>query len=413
MWSPRFPAPCKWRGDGRPGDVTRTPPPGPKVGAPAAYLSAFVVLGIGMSILGPSLRRLADMTGSAEATLGILFTTASVGYLVGITVGGRLIVRHSGHAILVGGLLTMAVGAAAVPFAPDVVTLVVAQFALGLATGLVEVPCNSLILWTHGGGALINALHACWSIGAVIAPLLVGGSIAATGGLRSAYLIAAALTLLPVLALRGHRSPANPHHEVGHGIPDGSRALVALGALFYVAYIGIEAGFTGWIYTFAEDRGFGGSTATLLGAAFLGTFTAGRLVSIPLAVRVDPLRVLVIDHVIVFVGLGFLLVSGRNAALIWTGTVVLGIGLASLFGSMLTLSERHVPSTSTVTSVYFGGLSLGGMILPATIGVLIAGFGSTSLPAVCTVAAVITLGCVLAFDRAGHRRAARVGSARA
>jgi len=383
-------------------------PNAPDRGAPAAYLGSFVVLGIGMSILGPSLRRLADATGSTEAALGILFTAASVGYLAGITVGGRLIVRRSGHAILGCGLVTMAVGAAAVPSARNVATLIVVEFALGMATGLVEVPCNSLILWTRGGGALLNALHACWSVGAVLAPLLVGASVAATDGLRAAYLIAAGLAVLPVLALRGHRSPPNPHHEAGHGIPEGSRALVTLGACFYVAYIGIEAGFAGWIYTFAEDRGLTGGSATLLGAAFLGTFAVGRLLSIPIAVRADPRRVLLVDHVIVFAGLGLLLVSGRSATLIWTGTVVLGLGLASLFGSMLTLSERHLPSTSTVTSLYFGGLSVGGMFLPATIGGLIAAFGAIALPVVCTGAACVTLGCVVAFERAGRQRTARL-----
>lgn len=361
-----------------------------------------------MSILGPSLRRLADATGSTEAALGILFTAASVGYLTGITIGGRLIVRRSGHAILACGLVTMAVGAAAVPSARNVATLFVVEFALGLATGLVEVPCNSLILWTRGGGALLNALHACWSIGAVFAPLLVGASVAATDGLRAAYLIAAALALLPFLALRGRSSPPNPHHEAGHGIPEKSRTLVALGACFYVAYIGIEGGFAGWIYTFAEDRGLTGGSATLLGAAFLGTFAAGRLASIPIAVRTDPRRVLFVDHAIVFVGLGLLLVSGRSTVLIWTGTVVLGLGLASLFGTMLTLSERHLPSTSTVTSIYFGGLSVGGMFLPATIGGLIAAFGSIALPVVCTGAACVTLGSVVAFERAGRHRTARL-----
>ncbi|MFM8236585.1 MAG: MFS transporter [Actinomycetota bacterium] len=391
------------------------PPDGtePARGAPAAYLGAFVTVGIGMSILGPSLRRLAEVTGSTEAALGILFTAASVGYLTGIVVGGRLIVRRSGHAILVCGLLALALGATAVPFARNVAALIVIEFGLGIGTGLVEVPCNSLILWTRGGGALLNALHAGWSVGAMLAPLFVGASIAMTGGLPAAYLAAAALAILPLFALRGRRSPPNPHHEVGHGLPEESRALVALGACFYVAYIGLEAGFAGWIYTFAEDRGLSGATATLLGAAFLGTFAVGRLASIPIAIRVDPRRVLIVDHVVVFAGLGLLLVSGRSAVLIWTGTVILGLGLASLFGSMLTLSERHVPSTSTVTSFYFGGLSVGGMFLPATIGVLIATFGSGALPVVCTGAAAVTLGCVLAFERFGQRRSARLALATA
>ena len=127
--------------------------------------------------------------------------------------------------------------------------------------------------------------------------------------------------------------------------------------------------------------------------------------------RIDPRRVLFVDHAIVFVGLALLLVSGRRGALIWSGTVILGLGLASLFGTMLTLSEQHMPSTSTVTSIYFGGLSLGGMFLPATIGVLIAGFGSVALPVVCTIAAGVPLSCVLAFEHAGRRRTARLALA--
>ena len=66
----------------------------------AAYFAAFFVLGATMASLGPTLPYIASNTGTTLASLGLLFTLRSGGYLLGSLVSGRLYDRFPGHRLL-------------------------------------------------------------------------------------------------------------------------------------------------------------------------------------------------------------------------------------------------------------------------------------------------------------------------
>ena len=64
-------------------------------------------------------------------------------------------------------------------------------------------------------------------------------------------------------------------------------------SVFFVLYVGVELGFAGWVYTYAEDLDIGGSNgAAWLTATFWAFFALGRLLGIPLAAVVPPRRML-------------------------------------------------------------------------------------------------------------------------
>ena len=106
---------------------------------------------------------------------------------------------------------------------------------------------------------------------------------------------------------------------------------------------------------------------------------------------------LLIDHLIAAVACAILLIGHDNAVAVWVGTIIFGFGIASMFPSMLALSEQSIPSTGTVTSIYLVGSSVGTMVLPGTMGALIEHFGAVALPVECAIGVVITGGIVVAF----------------
>ena len=66
----------------------------------SAYFAAFFILGATIASLGPTLPYLAENTGAALASLGLLFTLRSGGYLLGSLLGGRLYDHLPGHRYL-------------------------------------------------------------------------------------------------------------------------------------------------------------------------------------------------------------------------------------------------------------------------------------------------------------------------
>jgi fucose permease len=362
------------------------------------YFATFAAMGVTQLVLGPSLSTLRLNTHTGNAAIGVLFTASAVGYFAGIALSGQWIARRRVHSALAFGLLTMAVGLALVPFATTLGALILIETGIGFGTGWVEIPGNSAILWRHGGGAELNGLHASFSVGAVAAPIIIAGSLGITDGLHAGYIIAALLPVVAVLLLTTTRSPANPHAAVGRGVPRGSRGRTALGATYFFAYVGVEIGFAGWIYRYASLRGFDhGQIKYFLGASFLGAFAIGRLASVPLARRFDAASTLVADHAIAIAALLLLLVGRNTPAALWCGTILFGLGIASMFPSMMSLSDAIVPATGTITSIYLAGSAIGTMVIPGSMGALLDRFGAPALPVTALLGLVVTAGAALSF----------------
>jgi MFS transporter, FHS family, Na+ dependent glucose transporter 1 len=382
--------------------------PHPSRSAIPGYLSSFVAMGVCTMLLGPSLESFRQVSGTAAADIGILFTASSIGYLLGVTASGQWVAQHSAHAALAMGIVMMASAAALLPSMQSLSAIFAFEILLGFGIGWIEIPANSGILWNHGGGRAINALHACFAIGAVLAPIIVGRSIAWTHGLGAGYAIAACIAIIPLCLIARVASPRNPHEDHGRGIPTGSRTLVIVGAVFFALYVGAEMTFAGWIYRYVETRGFANaSDATVFGALFLAAFAVGRIVGIPIARHLSALQTLYLDHAIALAALAVLAIGRFSVVALVMGTVLFGVGIASMFASMLSLSNDHVAATGTVTSLYLIGSSVGTMTLPWATGRLLSRFGPGALPAVAATSTVLTLAAVTVFVAVAKRQLPR------
>ncbi len=367
------------------------------------YFATFAAMGVTQLVLGPSIATLRHTTGTSNATIGVLFTVGALGYFAGIALSGQWIARRPVKTALRFGLLTMAVGLVLVPFAATLGALIGIEALIGFGTGWVEIPGNSAILWRHGGGAALNGLHASFSIGAVAAPIVIGRSLAWTGGLHAGYFVAAALPVVAVLLLTPARNRPNPHGSVGRGVPRGARLRTALGATYFFAYVGVELGFAGWIYRYGTLRGFGhGPVVSYLGAAFLAAFAIGRIVSVRIARHVDASTMLAVDHAVAVAALLLLLAGGSAPFAVWVGTIVFGLGIVSMFPAMMSLSDTLVPATGTVTSLYLAGSAVGTMAVPGSMGALLDHFGVPALPVTALIGVGVTACVAVAFAVRTH-----------
>ena len=73
--------------------------------ATAGYFGAFIVLGLAVAALGPTLPSLAANTRTSLGSISLLFTAHSLGYLLSAIFGGRLYDRLPGHTVQVASLL--------------------------------------------------------------------------------------------------------------------------------------------------------------------------------------------------------------------------------------------------------------------------------------------------------------------
>ncbi len=393
--------------------------------ATIGYFAAFVALGLAYASLGPTLTDLAVAVGSNLTQISYLFTARGLGYLAGSLVGGRLYDMMRGHPVMAGVLLMTSLLMAAIPMATMLWMLIVMLFLIGMSEGAIDVGGNTLLVWVHKDkvAPYMNAMHFFFGVGAFISPIIIAQVMLMGGGLRWSYW-ALALLALPVsvfvLRLKSPQPNGSPEAAAGastepaSGLAQGVAALgrdlhlVALIAIFFFLYVGAESGFGGWIATYAMATGLGdATTAAYLTSAFWGALTLGRLLSIPIAARFTPRQVLFGDLVGCLVSVGVLLLWPGVAIATWIGTFGAGFAMASIFPTTLSLAERHMTISGTITAFFFVGGSLGGMALPWLIGQLFERVGPQVTPV--TIMGAVALSCAIFLLMGLHTRRGRGG----
>lgn len=337
----------------------------------AGYYFAFIALGLMMSSLGPTLPGLAEQTQSQLSEISILFTARAFGFLVGALVMGQLFDRLRGHKVMAAAICLLALILALVPLVPKLALLTILMLAFGFFEPGIDVGANTLIVWLHRDkvGPFMNGLHFFFGVGAFISPIIVAWVITTTDGIAWAYWILALLIVLPALFIARLPSPTMPPLVQEKGGGRVRWGLVGLIAFFFFLYGGAEIAFGGWIFTYATAQELlTAGTAALLTSAFWGSLTVGRLLSIPIARVWRNRRIIFVDLIGCLVSVGILLLWPQSVTAVWIGTIGLGLSMASVFPTTLSLAERHLNVSGQITSYFFVGASLGGMTIPWIIG---------------------------------------------
>jgi MFS transporter, FHS family, Na+ dependent glucose transporter 1 len=367
------------------------------------YYGVFVAMGLLLCVLGPTLPGLARLTGTQLGEASILFVMRSAGFLLGSFFVGRVYDRRAGHPVMGAAALVVAALLLLIPFADSLPLLALLILAQGIAGGTLNVGSNTLLVWAHGGrpGAYLNGLHFSFGVGALVSPLVVERTLALGGGVNWAYWsLTLAFAPLAVWLLRlPSPSPQAESADGAHGATP--YLLVVLVALFLVLYTGAESSLGSWLFNYAlATRLADAGGAAYLNSAFWALLTAGRLLVIPLLHRFRPRTILYCDLAGCIASALIIICWPRSLAALWAGVCGLGISMASIFPTMLSLAARRVRLSGKITGWFFAGSSVGSMIVPWLVGLYFESTGPQVLFAVALLdlsLAAVTLTALLIY----------------
>lgn len=372
--------------------------PGPTLAATG--LIGFLLLGVLVSVLGPTLPQLRtrhDLDGTGGA---LLLAAFSAGSALGVGIAGALRPRLPPAVLLGAGASAVALGCAAVPFAPGAVGAGGGILLAGAGFGMVDLVLNLLLAQSYGskGGAVLMGLSAAFGVSAVCTPLLVGR---APADLTVPYLGCAAGAVALLAMASRLRLPASP----GGGPPGAGRSaaptIVLLGAVL-LGYVTVEGGVAGWETThLLAVTGLSEADAARAVALFWGGLTLGRLVSAPLALRVHPAAIAVTALAAGTVALAV----ASNAEVSVVAYAVTGALIAPVFPAVITWHTRSVPDGRGATGIFAAGLA-GPVLTSPVVGSIIDTSGAGAVPWVlcCLAGATTALALALAV-RTGCRDA--------
>jgi MFS transporter, FHS family, Na+ dependent glucose transporter 1 len=366
----------------------------------AAYYAAFVGLGLVAAILGPTLLGLAEHTGSSLRAISYLFTARSLGYLIGSFAGGRLYDHVPGHRLMGGGLLVLAATLLLAPLMPLLPLLVFVMLCLGVAEGSVDIGGNTLLVWVHRErvGPFMNGLHFFFGLGAFLSPIVIAQVLLMTGGIQWSYWLLALIVLPMAVWLLRIPSPARQPAAAAGEAGEANWLLVGLIAVFFFLYVGAEVSAGGWIATYAQQTKLASAAvAAYLTSLFWGGFTAARLLSIPIAARINPHTVLFVELFICLAGVAVILLWPASLVALIIGTTGLGLGMAAIFPTTLLVAGRHMKITGRINAWFFVGSSTGPMFWPWLIGQLFDAHGPHMVMVVLAVALALALAAFTAL----------------
>lgn len=333
----------------------------------SVYFLVYFFLGVTIALIGASMPFLAEMVSVEVTNLGYLFSTRSLGYLLGAFAAGRLYDRYPGHRLIAGLMALMGLSLVFIPLSPVTILLALLMFLTGIGLGGSDVGGNTLVMWRFkdGSGPFLTGMFFFSGLGGILAPLLLDQVL--RGGLFFgwAYWILA-VSIVPVLIwLITRPSPVIP--SVGdlkeYGITN-YQLVVLFGILLFI-YVSIEVSFGGWIYSYIlVTEGGSSSLAAYITSAFWLAVTLGRLVMIPATTRIKPRDIIWISLSGVVITLGVILLNPGSLIPVFVGTVGLGLFFSSLSPVTLSYAERSMPIHGRVTGVLWVFGSLGAIITP-------------------------------------------------
>ena len=338
------------------------------------------MLGIAISMLGPSLPALAERTGIPLSQAGIFFSLFAAGSVLATLLLARYNDRPARHALLIGGSLVMGTSFWLVATSHTLMQAGVAVALCGLSMSTVGTAPNAIIvdLFRDRAGQALNALHVVVGIGSFVGPLLIGAAIRSGNDYRVAYRVAAG-AMLVVCVLWTVSRPPRPQ-RAATGDRSAWRSLLSTLILVFalaMLYTGTEQVIGGWLFTYAQGTtAMQAVTASLLVALFWLAILLGRLAAVRILRRVTNLELLRACTLVGAAGIGVLLLGGVAPALLWIGVIVLGLAFGPVFPTTLALAGELAPDRAGAAgSLVVASGSVGAMILPWLAGTLMPSIG--------------------------------------
>ncbi len=376
--------------------------------------AAFISLGLPDGLTGvawPSIRAAFNLPLDA---LGALITTTSIGYLLSSFTSGRILARLGVGRLLVLSCLATSLSLLGYSVAPVWAVMVVLGLLAGLGAGAIDAGLNTYAAEEFSPRTM-NWLHASFGVGATAGPLLMSGVLSAGNPYRVGYGIVGVAQLLLAGCFALTRKQWEAHRSDAESAPTPSAPMrhtlqlpaAWLSILLFFLYTGLEFSAGQWLYSLlTEARGTAPALAGIWVSAFWGSLTLGRVLSGAVIERLTVRRLLWGCMGGVLLGAGLLWLN-LTTWLAFTGVALLGLSLAPMFPSFISLTPARMGPAHAANTVGFQVASamLGGAALVGGFGVLADRVGLEALgPFLLLTGALLTLVFAL-LEREGRARA--------
>jgi fucose permease len=340
----------------------------------------FVSLGLPDALIGVAWPSIRNTFHLQQGDISWIFFGSGCSYFLSSLFAGRLLRSFNVGVLLGVSSALVALSGFDYSFARIWPLFALGSLLHGLGSGAIDAGLNHYVA-SHFSARHMNWLHACYSLGAMLGPLLMTTVISRSHSWRLGYLIVAALLFVLSLSFLSTRAKWDDHEESSpqaHAVErkqvSASVALrnpmVWLHIVLFFVYTGLEVALGQWSFTvLTESRSVDGRSAGLWVTIYWASILAGRII---------------FGFVVDRIGIDPLIRLSTIAALIGTtlfawspfplsaplALAISGIGLAVIFPCLMTRTPQRFGKQIAAHAIGFqvGAAMLGAAALPSLTG---------------------------------------------
>ena len=366
--------------------------------------SVFLFNGMLALSIGSMLPFIRDARGLDYAFAGMIVSLHSVGNFLSSFFAGPL-------AIALGRKKSILIFESALPIAYAILLfskspwLIALAFLLsGLARGACSNFSNAMVnQLAPGKAAVLNGLHAMFSVGAFVFPIILT-VLTATNSAN--WILACGMMLVlgciawvlySMFPVEETAAAAKTEKKVDYRFFKEPLFYLCTGTLFF--YLCAEQGVIGWMITYFKDAGIMSASLSQLMASVLWIMIlAGRLTVAALSNKVKK------ENLLLGMGIGFvlfflILLFSRNTAVIVLGILGFGYSMAGIYPTTVSFAGKLISKYSMAWSFILTFASMGSILMPSIIGKIAESAGIVSGMSSVVVVVAIDLILILALRR--------------
>lgn len=332
----------------------------------------FVINGMLALSIGSLLPFVRDAKGLEYAFCGLLVSLHSIGNLISSFLAGALAAKIGRKKSVLLFNAFFALAYLLILTGEHNALLALAFFMSGLARGATSNFCNLVVNNLAPGQTwIISGLHAMFSIGAFLFPIILtvltarnaGNWIVACGFM----LVMGILSWLLYLWMPLEEKPQEEKNDRGTwGFFQEPLFYLCTATLFF--YLCVEQGVIGWMVTYFKDAGLLNAALSQITASVLWVMIlAGRLTTAYLSTKMKKDRLL---HIMGtgLVAFFLLLITARSTGLIVIGIMGFGYSMAGIYPTTVSFSGKLIQKYPMAWSFILTLAALGSIIMPSVIG---------------------------------------------
>ena len=368
----------------------------------------FMMNGMLALSIGSLLPFIRDARGLEYTFCGMLVSLHSVGNLLSSFFAGALAVKLGRKRSILLFNAFFAVSYLLIIFSGSAVCLVLAFLMTGLARGATSNFSNATINNLAPGQAwIINGLHAMFSIGAFIFPILLTVLTAGSADrwmLSCFFLLSIGILswllycIMPVDELSGKKETGE---KKTMGFFSEPIFLLCTATLFF--YLCVEQGVIGWLVTYFKDTGLlNDSLSQIMASVQWIMILAGRLTTAYLSTKMDKsklLRIMGVGLILFFI----VLITGKTTPQIVIGIMGFGYSMAGIYPTTVSFAGNLIQKYPLSWSFMLTMASLGSIVMPSVIGRIAESvgifYGMSSIVAVIIVDMALIIGLTAYIKR--------------